>query len=172
MSLHGVISRHRLRAVPDVVSSAPAPLHDAAVETLYREDGTRLWRAVRAYAADSTVADDAVAEAFAQLLRRGEEVREPKKWVWRAAFKIAAGELQRRRRDVPESPAEVGRLDAECSVDLHRALAVLSPSQRAAVVLHDYAGYSASESARIVGSTEAAMRVHLMRGRRRLRELL
>lgn len=92
--------------------------------------------------------------------------------MWRTAFKIAAGELHRRRRDVPEPPADVGRLDPECSVDLHRALATLSPTQRAAVVLHDYAGYSASESARIVGSTEAAMRVHLMRGRRRLRDLL
>ena len=116
MSLHGVISRHRLRAVPDVVD-APTTSYDDAVETLYREDGTRLWRAVRAYAADTTVADDAVAEAFAQLLRRGEEVREPQKWVWRAAFKIAAGELHRRRRDLPEPPAEVGRLDPECSVD-------------------------------------------------------
>jgi len=171
MSLHGVISRHRLRAVPDV-AAAPTTTRDAAIETLYREDGTRLWRAVRAYAADTNVADDAVAEAFAQLLRRGEEVREPQKWVWRAAFKIAAGELHRRRRDVAEAPADVGALDPECTVDLHRALALLSPSQRAAVVLHDYAGYSASESARVFGSTEAAMRVHLMRGRRRLRELL
>jgi RNA polymerase sigma-70 factor, ECF subfamily len=171
MSLHGVISRHRLRAVPDVAGT-PTVTVEAAVETLYREDGTRLWRAVRAYAADTNVADDAVAEAFAQLLRRGEEVREPQKWVWRAAFKIAAGELHRRRRDLEEAPVELGRLDPECTVDLHRALAVLSPSQRAAVVLHDYAGYSASESARIFGSTEAAMRVHLMRGRRRLRELL
>jgi RNA polymerase sigma-70 factor (ECF subfamily) len=171
MSLHGVISRHRLRAVPGVVD-APTTTHDAAVEALYREDGTRLWRAVRAYAADSTVADDAVAEAFAQLLRRGAEVREPQRWVWRAAFKIASGELQRRRRDVSGAPAEVALTDPECAVDLHRALAMLSPSQRAAVVLHDWAGYPAAESARIVGSTEAAMRVHLMRGRRRLRELL
>ena len=40
------------------------------------------------------------------------------------------------------------------------------------MVLHDAARYPAKEVARIVGSTEAAVRVHLMRGRRRLRELL
>jgi RNA polymerase sigma factor (sigma-70 family) len=52
------------------------------------------------------------------------------------------------------------------------ALRALSERQRAAVVLHDAAGYPAREVARIVGTTEAAVRVHLMRGRRRLRELL
>ena len=56
--------------------------------------------------------------------------------------------------------------------DLVVALRALSERQRAAVVLHDAAGYPAREVARIVGSTEAAIRVHLMRGRRRLREML
>jgi RNA polymerase sigma factor (sigma-70 family) len=56
--------------------------------------------------------------------------------------------------------------------DLVVALGSLSERQRAAVVLHDAAGYPAREVARIVGSTEAAVRVHGMRGRRRLRELL
>jgi RNA polymerase sigma-70 factor (ECF subfamily) len=56
--------------------------------------------------------------------------------------------------------------------DLVVALAKLSEKQRASVVLHDAAGYPAKEIARIVGSTEAAVRVHVMRGRRRLRELL
>ena len=56
--------------------------------------------------------------------------------------------------------------------DLVVALGALSERQRAAVVLHDAAGYPAREVARIVGSTEAAVRVHLMRGRRRLRVLL
>jgi len=56
--------------------------------------------------------------------------------------------------------------------DLVVALGALSERQRASVVLHDAAGYSAGEVAKIVGSTEAAVRVHLVRGRRRLRDLL
>jgi RNA polymerase sigma-70 factor (ECF subfamily) len=56
--------------------------------------------------------------------------------------------------------------------DLVVALGALFERQRTAVVLHEAAGYPAREVARIVGSTEAAVRVHLMRGRRRLRELL
>jgi RNA polymerase sigma factor (sigma-70 family) len=56
--------------------------------------------------------------------------------------------------------------------DLVVALGALSERQRASVVLHDAAGYPSKEVARIIGSTEVAVRVHLVRGRRRLRELL
>jgi RNA polymerase sigma-70 factor, ECF subfamily len=56
--------------------------------------------------------------------------------------------------------------------DLVIALGALSERQRVSVVLHDGAGYPSKEVAWIIGSTEAAVRVHLMRGRRRLQELL
>ena len=56
--------------------------------------------------------------------------------------------------------------------DLVIALASLSEKQRAAVVLHDAAGYPNKEVAAIIGSTTAAVKVHVARARRRLRELL
>jgi DNA-directed RNA polymerase specialized sigma24 family protein len=62
------------------------------LEALYRLDGGRLWRAVLMYTGDREVASDAVAEAFAQALRRDQAIRDPR-WVWRAAFRIAVGEL-------------------------------------------------------------------------------
>ena len=74
------------------------------VEDLYRSEGARLWSAVRAYSGDPGISDDAVAEAFAQLLRRGDEVRNPAAWVWTTAFRVAARELQRRRATVPDPP--------------------------------------------------------------------
>jgi RNA polymerase sigma factor (sigma-70 family) len=52
------------------------------------------------------------------------------------------------------------------------ALARLSPNQRAALVLHYYAGYPTKEIARILGSSAATVRVHLSRGRKRLRLIL
>jgi RNA polymerase sigma-70 factor, ECF subfamily len=142
------------------------------IERLYRERGDRIWRGVLAFAGDPEVASDAVAEAFAQVLHRGGEVRNPERWIWRAAFRIAAGEPKDRRRTV-DTTASIGSYEMdEPARDLVVALGTLSARQRAAVVLHDAAGYPAGEVARIVGSTEAAVRVHLMRGRRRLRELL
>jgi RNA polymerase sigma-70 factor (ECF subfamily) len=142
------------------------------IERLYRERGDRIWRGLVAFSGDPEVASDAVAEAFAQVLRRGDEVRDPERWIWRAAFRIAAGELKE-RRSIVETTAAIGSYEIEEPArDLVVALGALSERQRASVVLHDAAGFSAREVARIVGSTEAAVRVHLMRGRRRLRDLL
>jgi RNA polymerase sigma-70 factor (ECF subfamily) len=141
------------------------------LERLYRERGDRLWRAVLAYAADPEVASDAVAEAFAQALRRGSAIRDPGAWVWRAAFRIAAGELKERRRFV--RPAGEGRYEMEEPArELVTALGRLSDKQRSAVVLHYVSGYPLREVARLIGSTPGAVKIHLLRARRRLHELL
>jgi RNA polymerase sigma-70 factor (ECF subfamily) len=141
------------------------------VERTYLEHADRLWHALVLFCADPEVASDSVAEAFAQAIARGEAIHDVDRWVWRSAFNIARADLKRRggaASMVPELPADVP-VD---TVDLVRALAELSPKQRASVVLHHYAGYSTKETARIIGSTAAAVGVHLERGRRRLRDLL
>jgi RNA polymerase sigma-70 factor (ECF subfamily) len=146
---------------------------DEEFDRLYREHGERLWRAVLAFAGDREVASDAVAEAFAQCLNRGEAVRDPGRWIWRAAFRIAAGELKdRRRRQAMSMRAETSYEIPEAATQVLEALGGLSPRQRAAVVLHDHAGYSTKEVTVILGSTAATVRVHLSQGRRRLRALL
>ncbi|MGH2528642.1 MAG: RNA polymerase sigma factor [Actinomycetota bacterium] len=154
------------------VEHAPAGVaRDQGLERLYREQGNRMWRAVLAFSGDPEVASDAVAEAFAQALRRGDAIRDPERWLWRASFRIAGGELKERGRRVPAVREESYEME-EPARELVAALKKLSEKQRAAVVLHHAAGYPASEVAEIIGSTSAAVRVHLMRGRRRLRELL
>jgi DNA-directed RNA polymerase specialized sigma24 family protein len=117
------------------------------------------------------VADDAVAEAFAQALRRGSALRDPAAWVWRAAFRIAAGELKERGR-MTTFPVEPVIGIPEPFVDLWRALAQLPMKQRASVVMADYAGWSHREIAKALDSSVSAVGVHVHRGRKRLRELL
>jgi RNA polymerase sigma-70 factor (ECF subfamily) len=141
------------------------------VERLYRADGARLWRSVVAFSGDRVVADDAVAEAFAQLLRRGEAVRDPKAWVWRSAFRIAAGELQRRGGVSSEVGDRVVE-DPEPAWGVVEALQTLSAQQRAVVVLRDYVGHSGRATAQMLGTTEASVRVQLSRARRALRKEL
>jgi RNA polymerase sigma-70 factor (ECF subfamily) len=141
------------------------------LERLYREEGERLWRAVFAYAGDRQVAEDAVAEAFAQALRRGDAVRDPAPWVWAVAFRIAKGELADRGRASAAAPREVAYDMPESARDVVDALARLSPRQRACVVLHHYAGLPVKEIATMLGSTNA-VKVHLSQGRKRLRALL
>ena len=152
-------------------TQSPRSLQLNNLDRTYREQAPRLWRALLAYAGDRSVADDALAEAFAQAAARGDALDAPERWVWKAAFRIAAGELKTRRLGgaVPEEPIES---DAAETIDLVRALGRLPPKQRAALILHYYGDYKAREVAAIVGSTAATVRVHLSVGRARLREQL
>ena len=59
------------------------------VEAVYRSVHPRLWRSLLSYTGDAELASDAVAEAFAQVLRRGDAVDDVAAWVWRSAFRIA-----------------------------------------------------------------------------------
>jgi RNA polymerase sigma-70 factor, ECF subfamily len=143
----------------------------ARLEKVYEERGGTLWRALFLSTGNREVASDALAEAFAQALRRGDELRSPERWIWRSAFRIAAGELSRRRREsdqMLDSSYEV----AEETAELLLALPRLTPKQRVAIVLHYYCDYSLQEVAKVMGSTPSAVGVHLYRGRKRLRELL
>jgi len=154
-------------------------VHDALVdaqvtgeiEGLYRREGERLWRSLLAYAGDPEIASDAAAEAFAQLIRRGEAVRDPERWLWRSAFRIAAGELKERGRRMRIEVEGIYEMEVP-ALDLVVALRELSDKQRAAVVLHDAVGYTNREVAAIIGSTPAAVKVHVARARRRLRQRL
>ncbi len=141
------------------------------LEQLYRDDGARLWRALVAFSGDREVASDAVAEAFAQAIGRGSNLRNPQRWVWRAAFRIAAGELKDRGRFRPPVADPSYEME-EPSARLVAGLSRLSPNQRAALVLHYYAGYPTKEIAEIIGSSPATVRVHLSQGRKRLRRIL
>lgn len=130
-----------------------------------------LWRAVFGFAGDRGVADDAVSEAYAQLLGRGDEIRNPHGWVWRAAFNIARGELAR-RSSARELATEPEVLDAEKPWAVIAGLAILSEQQRAVVILRDYVGHSTKETAQIIDSSAETVRVQLSRARRALREEL
>lgn len=148
--------------------------HVDRVRLAYEAIRAPLWRAVLAYSGSSDVADEAVAEAFAQLLRRGDGVDDPAAWAWRSAFRIAAGELQRRgtAATATGSLPDVAVSMPEPAWDLLAALSHLTDQQRACVVVCDLAGFAAPAAARLLGTTAATVRVQRMRARRRLHDLL
>jgi RNA polymerase sigma-70 factor, ECF subfamily len=141
------------------------------IEALYRHEADRLWRALFAFAADADVASDAVAESFTQVIKRGTAIRDPRAWVWKSAFRIAAGELKRRSSNIDLGP-DSSYLDPEADSDLLTALARLSDRQRAAVILHYYADASVRDIASRTGMSQLSVRANLSRGRKRLKQLL
>jgi RNA polymerase sigma-70 factor (ECF subfamily) len=140
-------------------------------DRLFREDGPGVWRTIYAFTGGRRdIAEEAVAEAFARALQHAPGIRNPIAWIYRTAFRIARDELKRdARRGVA---VETGAEDATGTGELMRALRKLSPNQRAAVVLRFEADLPVDEVARRMGIALPTVRVHLHRGRARLRELL
>jgi RNA polymerase sigma-70 factor (ECF subfamily) len=153
----------------DVASTKVSEASDLGA--LYRDEGPKIWRALIAFTGDRAIAEDALSEAFAQALARGNELRDPLRWIWRVAFRVAAGELKTRGRTGPLE-REPGYEHPESIAHVIEALARLSPNQRLAVVLHDYADRPVEEVAATIGSSRATVHVHLSQGRKRLRSLL
>jgi RNA polymerase sigma-70 factor, ECF subfamily len=143
------------------------------VRRAYEEVHAPLWRALFVFSGSRDIADEAEAEAWAQLLRRGDGVDDPAAWAWRSAFRIAAGELKRRGTTAtPGLVPDLGVSGPEPAVDLIAALRHLSDQQRVCVVLCDLAGYRATEAAALLRTSAGTVRMQRMRAHRRLRELL
>jgi RNA polymerase sigma-70 factor (ECF subfamily) len=152
-----------------VLSDAPTE----RVRRLYESDHTRLWRSLFAFSGSRDVADEATAEAFAQLLRRGDEVIDPAAWLWRSAFAIARGELKRRRSRDGILALESGRDDvADGLGDVLARLGGLSPDDRELIVLCHVAGWKPGELAPLLDVPAATLRVRLHRATNRARTLL
>lgn len=124
------------------------------------------------YHHDPDVASDAVSEAFVQALRRGDRVHKPQAWIWRAAFRLAAGEMQRKRRHVSQAPPDEGYLDAGLDLALLDALQLLPTGQRSALILFYFVDLPVREIAARTGRSSLSIRADLSRGRRRLRAIL
>ena len=155
---------------------------DLAVERVrrvYEADHERLWRSLFAFCGSRPLADDAVAEAFAQALRRGDQIDDVAAWVWKSAFAIARGELKQRGRTTgdalgdqrPASIADDTRDDGDIQHLLQR-LAALSHDDRELIVLCHVGGWKPRELAPVLGVPAGTLRVRLHRATARAREIL
>ena len=146
----------------------------ARVRAVYASEHARLWRSLYAFSGSREIADEAAAEAFAQALRRGDEIRDAAAWVWRAAYSIARGELHRRQRTDVGAGARPDTVAPEPG-DLAHVLAALSEmpeADRELLVLCHVAGWKPGELARVLDVSPGALRVRLHRATRQARALL
>ncbi|MDW3213737.1 MAG: sigma factor-like helix-turn-helix DNA-binding protein [Ilumatobacteraceae bacterium] len=152
---------------------------DLAVERVrrvYEADHARLWRSVFALTGSRPLADDAVAEAFAQALRRGDRIDDVAAWVWKSAFAIARGELKQRGRTsgdpLDDRRSAAGGGDDEDIQLLLQRLSALSHDDRELIVLCHVGGWKPRELAPVLGIPAGTLRVRLHRATARAREIL
>jgi len=153
----------------------------------------RLWGLAYRLTGSAADADDVVQEAFVRWLERAPDGDlPPDAWLVRVATRLGIDALRARRRRTYVGawlPAPVGRSDdewiesyanSEPDPELRYgllesvtfafliALEALSARQRAVLLLRDVLGYSAAETAALVGMREGNVRVLHLRARRAL----
>jgi RNA polymerase sigma-70 factor (ECF subfamily) len=140
-------------------------------DALYSRIGPPLWRAILAFTGGRRdLTDDVVAEAFVRTFEAGASVRSPDAYVYRVAFRLAAREL-RQRTTIEQVEVTIVQQDLAL-VELFDMLKQLSPGQRAAIYLRYEADLPVAEIAHLMGTTSGTVRIHLLRGRRKLAAML
>jgi RNA polymerase sigma-70 factor (ECF subfamily) len=142
------------------------------VEAVYRSVHPRLWRSLVAYTGDAALASDAEAEAFAQALGRGEAVDDVATWVWRSAFRIAAGLLAVRSLSNDHRLPEGTTAPTGSVAEFLGLLVELSSQQRACVALRYVGNYTSSEIGELLGTSAGTVRVQLHRAHATLRRTI
>lgn len=149
----------------------PSAVPERDLGAVFDTDAPGLYRTILAFTGGrGDIAEEAVAEAFARAAARTGELRDPVAWLYRVAFNVATDEIRRERRQRPP-PGPTSSPPPEVA-GLMEALEKLPPRQRAAIFLFHVSDLPVVEVAKRMGIAQPTVRVHLVRGRRRLGELL
>jgi RNA polymerase sigma factor (sigma-70 family) len=147
------------------------PPDTQALEQVYRDEAVAIWRTLVAFTGGrKEIAEDALGEAFARALVHLDSIRDVRAWLYKTALRLAAKELRRER-----TAAETGVVPAaedDRDDEVMAALSSLPPKQRAAIVMHYYVDMPVRDIAQALGVSVPTVKVHLFRGRTRLRLLL
>lgn len=121
-------------------------------------------------------AEEVTQDAFVQLLRHWPKVSrydKPQAWIRRVAIRLAMRSIRRQRLiSFVTLDSLTARTISTTRLDVIDAVRQLPGAQRAAIVLFYFEDRSVAEIAGILGCAEPTARVHLHRGRNRLRKLL
>jgi RNA polymerase sigma factor (sigma-70 family) len=163
----------------ELAVSAPESV-PAAFDACFRDLFPKVARTAALVARDAQLGPDIAQEAFARLFERWDRIvssEHARNFVYRVAVNLARSHVRRRAAAPfglhgPERSVIDAELASDAWLTVVDALGGLSPKQRACVVLVDYADMDAAGAAATLGIAEATVRVHVMRGRRALREKL
>ncbi|MFQ3566760.1 MAG: sigma-70 family RNA polymerase sigma factor [Aggregatilineales bacterium] len=165
----------------------------AALAALFERSADRIYRLALSLLRDEQAADDVVQNTFVALIDAIDTFEGRARldsWLYRVAYNDALSRLRAQKPLVPLNVPDDGEAlmpanlidwttlpeelltDVEVRAEMERAIATLTPVQRAVFVLRDIEGFSTRETADSLGLSEANVKVALHRARLALREHL
>lgn len=133
---------------------------------LYDANYRRMVQVARLTTGSTTLAEDLVQDAFADVLRRFDEVRSPEAYLRRAVMSRCTSWVRRRaieRRHGERLRAEVPQWSDPATVEVMDAIGRLSTRQRAAIVLRYFGDWSEREIADALGCRPGTVKSLLSR---------
>ena len=154
--------------------SSPMPF-----DGFFEQERDRLYRALWLVTRNRFEAEELTQEAFVRVLERWDRVSEmedPHAYLFQTAMNAFRSNYWRAllaaRRTIGITPTD----ESIAQVDEHdavvRALAQLSPRQRASVVLTDLLGFRSEQAARMLGIRPSTLRMHASRAHAALKETM
>jgi RNA polymerase sigma factor (sigma-70 family) len=157
----------------------PAAVSDDRVvefEALFERENERLFQALCLVTRNRFEAEELAQDAFLSVYERWDRVAEmddPTGYLYRTAMNAFRSW---HRRSTLAAKRAIGLTRADDAISgieeqdvVVRALASLTPRQRAAVVLIDFMGYSSEEAGRMLGIRASTVRTHTERAHRDLK---
>jgi RNA polymerase sigma-70 factor (ECF subfamily) len=166
----GALFGTRRRSIPDEDPGR-------SFEGFFRDEYSRLGRALFLLIGDTAEAEDVAQEAMVRVLERWDRVAamdSPTGYLYSTALNLHRSRLRRllvRRRHVaaPE-PAGDPLGDVADRDEIGRLLDTLTDDQRAAIILVEWLGLAAEEAAPILGIEPVSVRVRVSRAKQALRD--
>jgi RNA polymerase sigma-70 factor (ECF subfamily) len=159
------------------------PLTNSEVDQLFREHYQLVYCTAFSVTRSAEDAEDVLQTIFLGLIRREfppDLKKNPKAYLYRAAFNRALDVVRARRHDPVSADAE--KLERAVSLDwefaeqeerrLYEAIARLHPTAVQILMLRYVHNHSIAEIAKLLGTTSGTVGVSLFRSRLRLRKLI
>lgn len=161
-----------------------------AFEQLFARLAPRLHRFFRRSFSAEATADDLLQQTFLKLHRARDTYRPDLKvapWAFAIAARVRLDEFRRRKRLAEDGDEEAlaradeerasdapatGALDADAAEAVRRAVDALPESQRVVIHLNRFEDMTFAEIARVLGTTEGAVKLRAFRAYATLREAL
>ena len=174
----GQMQKRHLRTPGSEAPPVPADRTES-FETFFEDHHDDLFGALYMITRDRYEAEEITQDAFLKVLERWNRVSslaDPVGYLYRTAMNLFRKRWRRAsfvlRRTVGLRPQDDEIAVIATRLDVARALASLSPRQRAAVVLTELLEFSSEEAGRMLGIAPGTVRMHASRGRAALADIL
>ncbi|MEX2204503.1 MAG: sigma-70 family RNA polymerase sigma factor [Actinomycetota bacterium] len=172
------MQERRLQTRPGF-DAAPRPGSRDSFEAFFEDHHADLFGALYLITRNRHEAEEIMQDTFLKVLERWDQVgslADPVGYLYRTSMNLFRKRWRRAslmaRRTVGLSTRDDEIMLIETRVDVVRALASLSPRQRAAIVLTELLEFSSEEAGRMLGIAPGTVRMHASRGRKALADRL